>query len=464
MTHTVDGDIGILRSAMTGPVFTPDMPDYEIARRVWNADIDRRPAVIARCSSAADVAAAVGYAQAEGLEIAVRSGAHSMSGQSTVDHGLVVDLSGMRQVGVDPRAKRARVAGGALLSDVDGATQAHGLAVPAGVVGHTGVGGLTLGGGLGWLTRQAGATIDNLLSAEVVVADGRILRASPEENPDLFWAIRGGGGNFGVVTEFEFQLHDVGPIVEFGFFFWGLDQGAEALRSIRGVVAELPRSLNVIITAMNNPPAPFVPEEYHFAPGIVLMLTGFGGAEEHGNVVARIREVLPPVFDHVAPMPYVALQQMLDDGLAWGQHYYEKSSNVEDLSDGVIEVLTEHAPLRSSPTSLVILYRLDQAYSEVDEQTTAYSGTRRPQYSVFYFVTCPTPELLVADRAWARSLWEAMRPHSLGDGAYVNTMAEQEDYRVLAAYGQEKYDRLARIKGVYDPGNVFHRNINIKPA
>lgn len=462
MTRTV-GNVEDLRSTMAGPVFTPADTGYDDARRVWNADIDRRPAVIARCTSAADVAAAVRYAQAEDLEIAIRSGAHSMSGQSTVDDGLMIDLSGMRQVAVDPPARLARAGGGALLADLDAATQAHGLAVPVGAIGHTGVGGLTLGGGMGWLTRQAGLSIDNLASAEVVVADGRTLRASDAENPDLFWAIRGGGGNFGVVTEFEFRLHEVGPIVEFGLFFWGLDHAAEALRAIREVVAELPRSCNVILAGLNAPPAPFVPAQHHFRPGVALLLAGFGDAAEHAAAVSRVRAAAP-LFDHVAPMPYVALQQLLDEANAWGQYNYEKSTNLDELSDDVIEVLTGNIGRRTSPQSVLFLYRLDQAYCEVAEDATAYGGTRTPQYAVFAIGVGTSPEVVVAERAWARSLWDELRPHSRGVGAYVNTMTEQEEHRVLAAYGQAKYDRLARIKGEYDPGNVFHRNINIKPA
>jgi len=242
MTQTVSGDIEALRAAMSGPVIGPVDPDYDEARKVWNADIDRRPVVIARCASPADVKTAIAFATEQGLEIAVRSGAHSMSGASVVDDGLVIDLSQLRQVTVDPGTKRARVGGGALLADLDAATQAHGLAVPAGLISHTGVAGLTLGGGMGWLTRQAGLSIDNLVSAQVVTADGRILRAAEDENSDLFWAIRGGGGNFGVVTEFEFRLHEVGPIVQLGLLFWGLEQGPEVLRLAREVIPTLPRA------------------------------------------------------------------------------------------------------------------------------------------------------------------------------------------------------------------------------
>ncbi|MFC5995666.1 FAD-binding oxidoreductase [Pseudonocardia hispaniensis] len=465
MTQTASGDIEALRAAMDGPVIAPGDPGYEEARTVWNADIDRRPAVIARCASARDVAAAVTYAQAEGLEIAVRGGAHSMPGASAVDDGLVVDLSRMRAVSVDPTARRARVQGGALLGDLDAATQEHGLAVPTGLVSHTGVGGLTLGGGMGWLTRQAGLTIDNLVSAEIVVADGRVLRAAADENPDLFWAIRGGGGNFGVVTEFEFRLHEVGPMVHFGLFFWGLDQGAEALRLIRDVVPDLPRSQGAIAaTALTAPPAPFVPEEHHHKQGYALLLPGFGAAAEHQRVVDRIRAELPPLFDVVEPMPYVALQQLFDEANAWGLHAYEKAAYLTDLTDGAIDVLTEHAPGKSSPLSLMLFYRLDQTYCEVGEADTAFGGGRSPRYAAFLIALCPTPDLLVADRAWVRSVWDALRPHMIDVGSYVNSIHEPDEHRIRASYGPAKYDRLASIKADYDPGNVFHRNANIKPA
>jgi FAD/FMN-containing dehydrogenase len=311
---------------MAGVVFTPEDPDYDQARLLWNADADRHPAVVARCSGAPDVVAAVRYAQAEGLEIAVRCGAHSASGQSGVEGGLVVDLSGMRQVTVDPERKRARAGGGALISDLDAATQAHGLAVPTGLVGHTGIGGLTLGGGMGWLTRQAGMACDNVESVEIVVADGRILRASAAENPELYWAVRGGGGNFGVVTEFEYRLHEVGPMIQFGFLFWEAERGREALRAIREAVATMPRSCNILLAGLNAPPAPFVPAEHHLKAGFALVLCGFGDPDEHAQTVDRLRAALPPLVEAVTPMPYTALNQAFDQANCWGQYYYETST------------------------------------------------------------------------------------------------------------------------------------------
>jgi FAD/FMN-containing dehydrogenase len=349
-----------------------------------------------------------------------------------------------------------------LLRDLDAATQVHGLAVPTGAIGHTGVGGLTLGGGMGWLTRQAGLSIDNLVAAEVVVADGRIVRASAHENADLFWAIRGGGGNFGVVTEFDFQLHEVGPIVQFGLFFWPQDQTAEALRLMRDIVADLPRSLNTIsAAALTAPPAPFVPVEHHHKAGCALLLTGFGDAAEHQQVVDRIRATLPPLFEVVSPMPYVALQQLLDEGNAWGFYGYEKSAYFENLTDDAIDIIADHAPLKSSPLSVLLFYRLDAAYSEVDENDTAFGGGRTPRYMGFFIGLCPVPEMLPGERQWVRTLWDALHPHMMSDGTYINALTEADEHRIRATYGA-KYDRLAAVKAEYDPGNIFHRNANIK--
>ena len=342
--------------------------------------------------------------------------------------------------------------GGALLRDLDAATQAHGLAVPAGVVGHTGVGGLTLGGGMGWLTRQAGLSIDNLVSAEVVVADGRILRAADDENADLFWAIRGGGGNFGVVTEFEFRLHEVGPIVQFGLFFWAQEQAAEALRLMRDVIADLPRSLNAIpAAALTAPPAPFVPVEHHHKPGYALLVTGFGDPAEHQQVVDRIRAALPPLFELSTPMPYVAVQQLLDEANAWGFYGYEKGAYFEDLTDEVIEVVTEHAPRKSSPLSVLLFYRLDQAYSEVGEDDTAFGGGRTP--ALRGLLHRPVPGAGNARRRAAMGAVAVGRAASAHDGrsAPTSTRSTNEDeHRIRATYGA-KYDRLARDQGQVRP-------------
>ncbi|MEO5842197.1 MAG: FAD-binding oxidoreductase [Acidimicrobiales bacterium] len=462
MTQTKDGSLEAWRATIKGLVITPDDVGYDEARKLWNAGIDRRPAVIVQCSSAADVAASLGFAQSSGLEIAVRGGAHSMPGHSSCDDGLMIDLTRLNAVTVDPESRRARVQGGALLRDLDAATQAHGLAVPAGVVGHTGVGGLTLGGGMGWLTRQGGLSIDNLVSAEVVVADGRILRAAEDDNADLFWALRGGGGNFGVVTEFEFRLHEVGPIVQFGLLFWPQDQTVEALRLMRDVIADLPRSLNAIpAVALTAPPAPFVPVEHHHKAGCALLLTGFGDAAEHQRVVDRIHAALPPLFEVVSPMPYVAVQQLLDEANAWGFYGYEKSGYFENLTDEVIDIVAEHAPLKGSPLSVLLFYRLDQAYTEVGDNDTAFGGGRTPRYIGFFIGLCPAAEMLDAERQWVRSLWDALHPHMMGDGTYINALNEDDDQRIRATYGT-KYDRLTQVKTKYDPHNVFHRNANIK--
>ena len=464
MTQVLGSALDDFRAAFTGQVIMQADSAYDAARVVWNAEIDRHPAMIARCLNATDVSAAVSFARQQGLELSVRGGAHNMSGSAVGDHGLMIDLSQLREVTVDPAGRRAQVGGGALLADMDAATQAHGLATPSGLVSHTGVGGLTLGGGMGWLTRKFGMAIDNLIAAEIVVADGRILRAAAEENPELFWAIRGGGGNFGVITSFEFQLHKVGPLIEFGLFFWGLDRGTEVLRMARDVIGTLPRDVNAVIAGLNAPPACFVPGQHHFRPGYALLVTGFGSAEEHAAVAARIREAVPPLFELVTPMPYVELQQLLDEASAWGMFGYEKSCYVEGLSDDAIAVITDQLPRKSSPQSVLLFYRLDGAYSQVGDDDTAFGGGRSPRYAIFISGLASTPELLVPDRAWVRSFWDALRPHAIGIGSYVNGMAEFEEDRVQASYGAAKYQRLARIKAKYDPDNVFHRNANIKPS
>lgn len=463
MSQTTAMPVVQLRGSLRGEVVGATDAGYDEARRVWNAAVDRRPLAVAQCLDEADVQAAVRFAVANGLEIAVRSGAHSMSGASAVDDGVTIDLSRMNHVRVDPETRRAVVEGGALLGDVDAATQAHGLAVPAGLVSHTGVAGLTLGGGMGWLTRAGGLTIDNLVSARVVTADGEARVASATENPDLFWAIRGGGGNFGIVTEFEFALHEVGPMVQFALLFWSMEDGPDMLRRAREVIDALPDDVNVMVGGLNAPPAPFVPEQHQLQPGYVALVVGTGAAESHADVVTALSADVPPLFDFVTPMPYVELQRMLDEANGWGMHCYDKGCYVDSLSDEVIEVVATHLPKKTSPLSLALFYRLDGAFSRVPDEATAFSGGRSPRFGVFMIGVCPVSEMLPVERDWVRGMAGALDPLA-SDGVYVNAVTDFEGSSpVERAYGAEKYARLVDIKTTYDPHNVFHRNVNIPP-
>jgi len=454
-----------LRASLSGTVVTPEDPGYDEARQVWNGEIDRRPAVIAYCASADDVARAVVFARDASLEISVRSGgAHSASGMCVGDAGIVVDLSRMNDVAVDPQTRRATVGGGALLRELDAATQAHGLAVPLGEIGHTGLGGIATGGGMGWLTRQHGLTLDSLVAAQIVLADGRIVRTAADENPDLFWAIRGGGGNFGVVTSFEFALHEVGPQIELGLLFYGMDQAADALRVAREVIPDLPPDVSFQVVALNAPPEPFVPVEHHLRLGFALVVVGFGSEESHRGVVDRVRRALPPaLFELVTPMPYTALQQMFDEAFGWGAHCYVKALYLEDFTDDAIEVILARTAETASQRSSVHFYVLNGAYSAVAEADTAFGGGRSPRLCVFLVGLASDAAVLADERAWVRGFYDALVPHAMGMGGYVNELMADDVHRVPAAYGP-KFVPLQRIKAIYDPDNVFHRNTNILPA
>lgn len=453
-----------LRASLSGAVVTPDDPGYDDARQTWNGEIDRRPAVVAYCATTEDVATAVSFARGASLEISVRSGgAHHAAGLGVGDAGIVIDLSRLNGVVVDPSGRRATVGGGALQRDIDAATQAHGLAVPLGEIGHTGVGGIATGGGMGWLTRQHGLTCDNLLSAQVVLADGSIVRAGSDENADLFWAIRGGGGNFGVVTSFEFALHEVGPQVDVGMLFYGMDRAADVLRLAREVIPDLPPDVSFEVVAMFAPPAPFVPEEHHFRLVLTLAAVGFGAEADHRQVLERLRRELPPLFEMVSPMPFSALQQMFDEAYSWGTHCYSKALYLEGFTDGAIEVIVERVAGMVSPMSAVFFYVLSGAYTLPDDETTAFSGGRTSRMCVFILGMTPSADGLAGERAWTRGFYEALTPHALGKGAYVNEIMPDDVHRVPASYGP-KYARLARIKAEYDPDNLFHRNANILPA
>ena len=464
MAQISESQLRAFQHDFTGTVITPDDPGYERARSVWNGAINRRPALIARCSGPADVVQAIRFGRDHTLEISVRGGGHNFAGSAVCDDGLMIDLSAMRQVMVDPSTQRAVVGGGATWGDLDAASQEHALAVTGGFISHTGVGGLTLGGGIGWLTSRAGLSSDNLLSAEVVTADGRVLTASPREHPDLFWAIRGGGGNFGVVTSFDFQLHRAGPLVNLGLFFWGLDKGEMALRFARDYVKTLPEDAASFIAGLSAPPAPFVPREYHFVPGFALVVVGLGSAEEHRQLVEPVRNAGGQLFELVRPMPYTQLQKMFDEANPWGILGYEKALYLDELTDDAIRVVVEYLPRKASPLSFTPVFVLSGAYRRFPEDATAFGGSRSARFAFNIAAICPAPDLLEADRTWVRSFWQALRPYASGAGGYVNFMTEYEEDRVRSSYGPTKYERLARIKAEYDAENVFHLNANIKPA
>jgi FAD/FMN-containing dehydrogenase len=464
MTSTAQTGIDDLRARVAGPVLLAGDDGYEEARSRYNADIDQRPAVIARCTGPQDVAAALAHARNLDLEVIVRGGGHGFWRLSTPERGLMIDLSLLDSVVVDPEARRVRCGGGASLGQLDAATQEHGLATPAGTVSHTGVGGLTLGGGFGWLTPLYGLSIDNLESAEIVLADGRCVRTSATEHADLYWAIRGGGGNFGVVTEFEFRLHPVGPVVNLALLFVEHERAAHALRAARDTLVDLPERMGTAIACISAPPLPAVPEQHHFLPGVGVIVVGFGTPEQHGDAIAPIRTALDPLFEVVTPIPYVALQQMLDDGMPWGIRSYVKGLHLDNLPDDVIDVLTERFPRRSSPMSQILIFPFGGAYAEVPEDTTAFGGSRRDlKYLVVFEGLTHDADVLVRERQWVRESWDALRPAATGSGGYVNLQPETPDDVLRATYG-EKYDRLAGVKAEYDPGNMFRATVNIKPA
>ncbi|CAM4007243.1 FAD-binding oxidoreductase [Smaragdicoccus niigatensis] len=462
MTST--SNLELFRSAFRGTLIEPSDDGYDQARSAWNGDIDHRPVLIAQVSSPPDVAAALALAAGEGLEVSVRGGAHSYRGTAIADGGLVIDLSALKSVVVDPQAKRARVGGGVTLAELDAATQPHGLAMPAGVISDTGVAGLTLGGGIGWLTRLGGLSVDNLVGAEVVLANGDVVQASADSHPDLFWALRGGGGNFGVVTEFDFRLQTVGPLINFGMFFWGLDHGIEALQFIRDFIPTVgERAGALVAVGLTAPPAPFVPEHVQGQKGYAMIVAGYTTPEDHADLVAPVLGQ-SPLFSFITPMPFVDLQKMFDEDLTWGMYAYEKSLDVDELTDEIIAALAANADGARSTESFVGIFCLGGAFSQVSEDDTSFGGSRSPHYAVN--VDCASIDRadFEHDREWVRTMWAALQPYASNAGGYVNFLNDADEARVRASYGPAKYDRLAAIKATYDPDNVFHLNANIKPA
>jgi FAD/FMN-containing dehydrogenase len=445
-----------------GTLLRPDENGYDAARAVWNAMHDRRPALIARPRTPREVAAAIAYARAEHLLIAVRAGGHSMPGHSTCDDGLVIDLRGLNHVTVDPIARQATVGGGALLGDLDRATQKHGLVVPAGVVSHTGVAGLTLGGGVGRLMRRFGLTIDSLLSAEVVTADGRILSTSADQYPELFWALRGGGGNFGVVTEFEFALHELSELLILATFH-PLDQARMVIERGRQEMADPAARDELLWTSFlrRASDVPWIPPELVGRHGIMCLVEWSGHPEEGHAKLTEIRADLDPAASDLSVVPFLFMQTVTDDLFAHGLRTYIKAGFAADLTDGLVEALLDRAALLRSPVSQVELLALGGAIARVDPEATAFPF-RQPRWLINIPATWRDATDDEREIAWARATYAAVRPY-LSEGGYVNFMGDDEDDDTAAAYGRT-IERLQRIKAVYDPDNVFRLNQNITPA
>ncbi|SEF11227.1 FAD-binding oxidoreductase [Jiangella alba] len=448
-----------LREQVRGAVYASGDDGYDQARRVYNAMIDRRPRAVVRAANTGDVATAVRYARANDLEIAVRGGSHSVPGFGTVDDGVVIDLGAMRGVRVDPAARTARAEGGATWGDFNAATYPYGLATTGGIISTTGVSGLTLGGGIGYLARGLGLSCDNLVSADVVTADGRILVAGEEENADLFWALRGGGGNFGVVTSLEFQLHPVKDIYG-GPMFFSLDDAADVLRFYREFIQDAPEQFGGFPAYQIAPPLPFIPEARHGEPFLAFVSCWAGPMDEGESVLKELRDVAPVVAEHVGPMPYPALNSAFDALVPPGLQHYWKANFVRDLSDEVIAAHLDHGPKVPVVNSTMHIYPINGAVHRVAPDATAF-GHREASFATVIAGMWPDPAQNDANIGWVRDYYAATAPHS-EEGGYVNFMAADDQNRVAANYGGN-YERLRAVKRVYDPDNVFHLNQNIAP-
>jgi FAD/FMN-containing dehydrogenase len=446
----------------SGTVLRPDDPDYDEARKVFNGMIDRRPAIIARCSSAEDVVSVVDLARENDLPLSVYGGGHGVTGSAVVDAGVCLDLRGMRGVTVDPAAQTASVEGGALWGDVDAATQEHGLAVTGGRVSTTGVGGLTLGSGSGWLERKLGFVCDNLLSAQVVTADGRIVTASPDENADLFWGLRGGGGNFGVVTRFEFRLHPIGPIVFGGMLMYPADVAGELVRAYRDFIATAPDEVGSGLAFITAPPEDFVPEPVRGQPVIGIVCCYAGSPDDGEEAFRPLRELPYLGVDMVGPMPYVAVQQLLDPPNPKGMQNYWTADFLADLPDDGVDALVGLATKPVSPMTQIILIPGGGALSRVDEEATAF-GQRTAPWNIHYLSMWPDPADTDTNIAYTRELAGAMKPWTTGR-AYLNFIGDEGAGRVEAAFGEAKFAKLAELKRTWDPTNLFRHNQNIAPA
>ncbi len=447
-------------NALAGPVITPADERYDAARAVWNGAVEARPALIAQCQTAGDIVAAVNLVRTRGYRFAVRGGGHSVAGLSTCDDGVVIDLSLMRAVTIDPAARTATVGPGATWADFDAAAGAHGLATTGGLVSTTGVAGLTLGGGIGWLQRKYGLSCDNLIAADLATADGEIVTVSEAEHPDLLWGLRGGGGNFGIVTSFVFALHPVSTVLG-GLMLFPLERGQRVLSVFRDWAAEAPDEASMLAAILTAPPEPFVPPELTGAKAVAI-LGCWCGEEETGAAALEPLRQLHPAADVFGPMPYVALQGMLDAGAPAGLRNYFRGGYAAELSDDIIDIALAHGAALPSPMSQIHFHQMGGAVGRVAPEATAFSG-RDAGYTYNLVSTWTDPAEDARHIAANRELAAALRPSSQ-DGAYVNFLSETRDDPAPAAYGRELYERLARLKRQHDPANLFSRNQNVRPA
>jgi FAD binding domain/Berberine and berberine like len=454
-------DLEGLRARFRGALLLPGEEGYDEARRVWNGAIDRKPALIARCAGADDVVEAVRFARERDLLISVRGGGHSVAGHAVCDGGVMIDLSLMKAIRVDPAAKTARAAGGVLWGELDRATQGAGLATTGGVISHTGIAGLTLGGGLGHLMRKHGLTVDNLLSVDLVTAEGERLHVDEANEPDLLWGLRGGGGNFGIATAFEYRLHQVGPMVLAGPVVWPLSDARDVFGFLDGFAATAPDDLGMTLATRLAPPMPFLPTDQYGKPVVILLPVWAGDPAEGRKAIAPLLEVGTPIAELVRPMPYVAFQSMLDGGAPHGMHYYWKSHRVPTLSPEVIDVLVGLVEGITSPFSQVNGWAVGGAVNRADPASTAF-GEREPGFHLNAVAAWPPPNP-EADRhiAWVREGWEELRPY--GEGVYVNFLSDEGEAGLDAAFG-DRLGRLRALKDRWDPTNAFRLNANIAPS
>jgi FAD/FMN-containing dehydrogenase len=450
-----------LKSGFKGEILQPSDGGYESARKIWNGMIDKRPAIIARCAGTADVVRGVNFARENGLVLAIRGGGHNIAGNALCDDGIVIDLSQMKAASVDAAKRRVTIEAGATLGDFDAATQAHGLATPVGINSTTGIAGLTLGGGFGWLSRKYGMTIDNLESAEVVTATGEVVRASATDHPDLFWALRGGGGNFGVVTRFEFRLHPVGPNLLSGLIVYPFSAAKSVLQQYRDFMTKAPDELSVWTVLRQAPPLPFLPTEVHGKEVVVLALLYVGDPKQGEQLIQPLRKFGTPVGEHVGVQPYVDWQKAFDPLLTTGARNYWKSHNFSTLKDGLFDAVIEYVGKLPSPQCEIFFGAIGGATTRPSPDSAAYAH-RDAMYVMNVHGRWDDPADDKRGIGWARDYFKASAPFASG-GVYVNFLTADEADRVGVAYGPS-YDRLAQVKRKYDPGNLFCVNQNIKPA